>query len=148
MSQTLTVNTIVNFLRNEIIPQLAERWPSIASTISRSAQHCQQSQTLLDELAEIDYQICVDEKDNTALNIPSLLQLSGARFNNLFRYFLTTLERPMPSAAQLNQIRLQMEADVQQTPLVIWGENTCRRFQEKLFITPVYKDISAQAFFN
>lgn len=134
-----------NFLRNEIIPQLVERWPSIASTISRSAQHCQQSQTLLDELAEIDYQACVDEKDHTALNIPSLLQLSGARFNNLFRYFLTTLERPMPSAAQLNQIRLQMEADVQQTPLVIWGENACRRFQEKLFITPVYNDISAQA---
>jgi len=135
-----------NFLRNEIIPQLVERWPSIASTISRSAQHCQQSQTLLDELAEIDYQTCINKKDKSVLNIPNVLQLSEARFNNLFRYFLTTLQRTMPSAAQLNQIRRQMEADAQQAPLVIWGENACRRFKKKLFITPLYNDISAQAY--
>jgi len=135
-----------NFLRNEIIPELVGRWPSIAATINRSAQHCQQSQTLLDELAEIDYQACFDKHDASVLHIPPLMLLSEARFNNVFRYFLNKLGCTMPSAAQLTQIKLQMLADTQQTPTVIWGEYACRRYQNKCFITPKFEDISSHEF--
>ena len=39
-----------NFLRHEIAPRLAQRWPAYARTLSRSAAHCAQALNLMDEL--------------------------------------------------------------------------------------------------
>lgn len=43
-----------NFLRQKIMPLLAERWPSFAQTVARSAQHCAEASALIEEVAEQD----------------------------------------------------------------------------------------------
>jgi tRNA(Ile)-lysidine synthase len=40
-----------NFLRNQIIPQLKDRWPALDKTIARSARHCAKSEYISQELA-------------------------------------------------------------------------------------------------
>ena len=41
-----------NFLRNQILPQLKERWPSIDKTVARSSRLCTDSYDLENELAQ------------------------------------------------------------------------------------------------
>lgn len=40
-----------NFLRNEILPNLLQRWPQFATTVGRSAKHCAQQNQIVEELA-------------------------------------------------------------------------------------------------
>ena len=39
-----------NFLRNQVLPLLRERWPHFDQAVQRSAQHCAEQQALLEEL--------------------------------------------------------------------------------------------------
>ena len=43
-----------NFLRRQVMPLLAERWPQVTASLARSAGHLGEAQQLLDELAEMD----------------------------------------------------------------------------------------------
>ena len=36
-----------NFLRNEVLPLLKQRWPAVDKTVSRSAKHCAEAQSLI-----------------------------------------------------------------------------------------------------
>ena len=44
-----------NFLRQEILPLLSERWPGFAKAVSRSAAHCRDSEALIGDLLESQY---------------------------------------------------------------------------------------------
>lgn len=41
-----------NFLRNDILPLLKQRWPALDKTVSRSAAHCASAESLLAQMAE------------------------------------------------------------------------------------------------
>ncbi len=94
-----------NFFRNEILPKLHERHPSIVQTLSRSASHIAEASKLLNELAAIDAQAYVHNKK---LNIEALHILSASRARNLLRWWLVSLQQPMPSAEQLGQMLSQL----------------------------------------
>src|SRR5690606_31810257 len=53
-SSNVAVQYDRNFLRQRIVPLLRERWPGAGATISRTARHMAQAQTLLEALACID----------------------------------------------------------------------------------------------
>ena len=129
-----------NFLRHQIMPLLTERWPSILSTISRSAEHCREGQTLLTELAQQDLTFCQLSADS--LSIIELLKLSKARFNNVLRYFLECQQCLMPSSEQLEQVHHQLLAQADKSPAVKVGDHWLRRFKEALYFTPDLNDIS------
>jgi tRNA(Ile)-lysidine synthase len=129
-----------NFIRQQIIPLLRERWPSINKTINRSASHCLAGQELLDELAEQDLIHCT--ADEKALNIEGLKILSPARFNNLIRFFMAQHGYLMPSVEQVNQVRQQLQADENKNPQIKVAQHVFRRFKGILFLTPEYNDIS------
>ena len=97
-----------NFIRNEIVPLLSNRWPSIVNTINRSSEHCREGQLLLNELAAEDLTHC--QCSNNRLLIEPLSQLSQARFNNVIRYFLQQKSCLMPSTQQLAQLYHQLSA--------------------------------------
>ena len=130
-----------NFLRHEILPLLNRRWPSFTETVKRSAEHCQEGQSLLTELAQQDFELCACADD--VMLIAELKKLSRARFNNLLRYFLLRQQSLMPSAEQLNQVFKQMSAARDKMPAVKVGNNWLRRFKDKLFFTRDFKDVSA-----
>ncbi|MBG0847908.1 tRNA lysidine(34) synthetase TilS [Pseudomonas chengduensis] len=87
-----------NFLRRQMIPLLAERWPQVTANIARSARHLGEAQQLLDELAAMDLAAAHGVSACPWLTLPSLelsavSALSDARQRNLLRYWLAPLTR-------------------------------------------------------
>lgn len=91
-----------NFLRQQVLPQLTQRWPQAVASMARSAAHLSEAQALLDELAQADL-AAIDEASRFAwLPLPSLplaplLALSAARQRNLLRHWLAPLT-PLPDS--------------------------------------------------
>lgn len=129
-----------NFIRNDIMPLLVNRWPSIANTINRSSEHCREAQLLLDELAADDLHLC--QHQVKSLSVGLLSQLSQGRFNNLIRYFLAQHHCLMPSTEQLAQLRLQLNAGDDKNPAVKLGEHYLRRYKGLLYLTAIFDDVS------
>jgi len=130
-----------NFIRNDILPLLTKRWPSITNTINRSSEHCREGQVLLNELAAADLELCQDEVNS--FKVEALINLSQARFNNLIRYFLALKHYLMPSTEQLQQLHQQLGAAKEKNPAVKVGENYFRRYKGALYLTADFNDVSA-----
>ncbi len=92
-----------NFFRHQVIPTLSKRWPAFPRNVARSARHCAEARTLLNELAAQDQEI-VKEPGNDALRIGPLLNLSAARQRNLIRYWIGSLDLPIPAAKHLDEL--------------------------------------------
>ena len=129
-----------NFIRNDIMPLLTKRWPSVVNTINRSSEHCREGQLLLDELAREDLKLCQHEFGN--LSVTELNTLSAARFNNLIRYFLALQQCLMPSTEQLAQLQQQLNANDDKNPVVKVGRHYFRRYQAALYLTADFDDVS------
>ena len=91
-----------NFLRQRVMPLLAERWPQASVALARSAAHLSEAEQLLGELARMDLQAARGEPLFPWLALPSLelslvMQLSDARQRNLLRHWLAPLSR-MPDS--------------------------------------------------
>jgi len=129
-----------NFIRNDIMPLLVNRWPSIVNTINRSSEHCQEGQLLLSELAAEDLIHCQFEAHT--LSVDPLRRLSQGRFNNLIRYFLEQNNCLMPSTEQLAQLRQQLSANDDKNPEVKVGLCYLRRYKESLYLTSDFADVS------
>jgi tRNA(Ile)-lysidine synthase len=101
-------NTDTRFTRNriraELLPVIAQAFPSFRQTFARSASHAAQAQTLLQEIAEQD----LLQIGNPPV-IKALQQLGEARQSNLLRHWLT-LEHSQASAAQLQALLVQVKA--------------------------------------
>lgn len=129
-----------NFMRHNIMPIITEKWPSFLKTINRSAEHCQEAELLLVELAQQDLtHIQTTEK---CLSLAKLQALSPARFNNVVRYFLNSQNCLMPSTAQLAQLQIQLLADNDKNPAVKVGEHWLRRFKKNVYLTSEFQDIT------
>lgn len=91
-----------NFLRRQVMPLLAERWPQVTASLARSAGHLGEAQQLLEELAEMDLLAARSVCAFPWLPLPSLdlsavTALSDARQRNLLRHWLAPLSR-MPDS--------------------------------------------------
>ena len=91
-----------NFLRQRVMPLLAERWPQASVALARSAAHLSEAEQLLGELARMDLQAARGEPLFPWLALPSLelslvTQLSDVRQRNLLRHWLAPLSR-MPDS--------------------------------------------------
>ena len=87
-----------NYLRHEIFPKLTARWPQAAATLTRSAAHCAEAQSLLNELAMQDLQKAGTATAFEWLGLPSLelasvAALSPARQRNALRHWLADFGR-------------------------------------------------------
>lgn len=135
-----------NYLRHTLWPSLVERWPSAAKTLSRSAEHCAEASSLLDDLAEIDLQALAVEPSTNSLPIAQLLSLSSARRNNLLRFFINLKQFSAPST--VNLLRIVNEvclAKQDSAPIVSWTGIEVRRYQNQLyFMEPIVKPDSKQ----
>lgn len=85
-----------NYLRHHVMPALKERWPQMQQSLQRTAQHMDEAQQLLDELALEDLQRAQIEPVLDWLAVPcldlgALRELSCVRQKNLLRYWLAPL---------------------------------------------------------
>ncbi|WP_076408203.1 tRNA lysidine(34) synthetase TilS [Shewanella sp. UCD-KL12] len=100
-----------NFLRLEIIPKLKSRWPSIATTASRSASLCAQQQVVIDEEVSArlpDYLVLRQGDSVQALDLERLSSQSPHWQALLFRGFIEHLGFAPLSVQQLEQALSQL----------------------------------------
>ena len=94
-----------NFIRHEIAPVLAARFPGYPATLVRAARHQAHMAVLADALASLDAVGAVDE---TGLSRDHLAALPPARARNLLRWFLREEGLRPPSEARLSDMMRQL----------------------------------------
>jgi tRNA(Ile)-lysidine synthase len=129
-----------NFIRHEVMPILKKRWPSVAETFSRVAEHCAEAQQLINEIAREDLQNVIGSLANT-LSVQKLSQLNSARQRQVLREWLENLNFPLPSAVKLQQIQRDMlGAREDKSPHFSWRGVSLRRYRDDLFALPDLQD--------
>ncbi len=94
-----------NFLRREVLPLVADRYPSCRETLARASAHFCEASELMEELARIDANGAIEAG---RLKMHALADLSPARAKNLMRHYLEQFGVRMPSAARLEEMLKQL----------------------------------------
>lgn len=122
-----------NFLRQEIMPRLRSRWPSVATTLSRAARHQAAAAQLLREIARSDLELAREAGSGT-LRVDVLASLDTERRENLLRYWITSRKLPLPDSDQLSRIWSEVIcARADATPCVTWPGAEIRRHRGWLY---------------
>lgn len=121
-----------NFLRHEVLPVIARRFPAYRVTLARAAGHLAEAARVLDELAASD---ATGQLDGGTLSIAALRRLPAARARNLLRYFLAGHGLTMPGAGRLEEaLRQALDAKQDARVLVELGDVTLRRHAGRLHL--------------
>jgi tRNA(Ile)-lysidine synthase len=122
-----------NYLRQQVLPVLRQRWPAVAASLSRSASHCAEAAQLLAERAEQDLHALAGQ-ENT-LSLTGLVALPTARQGNVLRHWIKQLSGNTPSAAVLARILHDVIGSRRDSgPCVRWGSFEIRRYRQELFL--------------
>ena len=90
-----------NYLRRRVVPLIRDRWPSAASSVSRSARHAAEAQRLLDGVARRDVERAADGE---SLAVTSLRALPPDRLRNALRFWIAQAGVPVPDKRRLDEI--------------------------------------------
>ena len=122
-----------NFLRNQIIPQLKQRWTGLDITVSRTARHCAISHHQIEDLAQQLLSNVLNDADLT-LNITRLLELNRDKQHLVIRQWFTLKQLRMPTEknvrAIINEVVL---AKKNANPEIKIQKNSIRRYRKKLY---------------
>lgn len=122
-----------NYIRQQILPVLSNRWPQVKNLLCRTASHAAEASHLLDEIAASDLLALQNAKPDT-LSIKGLKSLSFNRQKNLLRFWVHKLGLPLPSMTKLLQIiKTVVNANDAACPLVTWRGAEVRRFRDELY---------------
>ena len=122
-----------NYLRNDIVPLLKQRWPSLDKTIARSAQNCAEAASLLDEWGRQMIAQLVSPVDNS-LALDQLENFSAAQGSWLIRQWFALLGLKSPSQALLQAIKQQLiDARVDAHPQIFTQGYYLKKYRQRLF---------------
>ncbi|MDD0825022.1 tRNA lysidine(34) synthetase TilS [Mannheimia sp. AT1] len=131
-----------NFLRNEILPTLNQRWNGFSQMVARSAQHCAEQQNLIEELLADELADRIGEKNQ--FSIAGFEQFSQAKQQQLLRLWLEKNGLMMPSQAQLQAVIFELIfAKSDKNPQLKLGDKIIRRYQQAIYITEEIPNIPA-----
>ncbi|MDP8101896.1 tRNA lysidine(34) synthetase TilS [Phocoenobacter atlanticus] len=123
-----------NFLRQEVLPLLNQRWKQFPRMVSRSAKHCENQQLLLEELLN-DELHKVANFAKKSLNVTAFSHFSILKQQQLLRLWLEKCDVIIPSVAQLAQLTNFIHISADKNPQLKLGKHIIRRYQSQLFIT-------------
>ena len=125
-----------NYLRNQVIPAVRERWPHFQDALSSASELQSETQDLLDEIAALDYAElkAADSEGFATLELPGLLQLSPGRRKNLVRYWIVEAGLPIIPQARLQELMNQLHAKPGATPEIAMPEYSIRLYDQRLFL--------------
>ncbi len=148
-----------NFLRNEILTRIKQRWPSASRTIARSARLCAEAAELLDELGALDKNPIDTERSERisktlraatrrrlakmmepasaiiaqSMALSRLQTLSASRQRNLLRLWFNELGLPTPHERHIEHVVEMIYMAEDANPLVTWPGVEVRRYRGMLF---------------
>jgi tRNA(Ile)-lysidine synthase len=121
-----------NFLRHEVLPVIARRFPAYRTTLARAAGHFADAAQVLDETAARD---AAGQLSGGSLAIAALRRLTPARARNLLRFFLAGQGVTLPNAERLEEaLRQALTAKQDARVQVQMGEFEMRRFESRLHV--------------
>lgn len=128
-----------NFIRNELVPVIASRWPSYDKTVVRAVEHLQQSKTLIDEYLDQDLSSLGfrEEKVGHSVCLKGFIEYSEARQHAVFRRWCERLAYNAPEAKLLSEIKSLLIARDDAEPCLRWGGVQLRRYKNRLYLLPV-----------
>lgn len=122
-----------NYLRQEIMPRLAARWPGVSATFARSARHAADGAYLLDMLAQSDLEHVAAEPRDT-LSVARLKTLDQPRQRNLLHAWFKYLHLPLPAAVHIEHILSDVVAvAADREPCVRWPGAEVRRYRDLMY---------------
>lgn len=122
-----------NFLRQQVIPLLQQKWPALINNLAQTASHCAEAQSNLTDLAFMDYG---DLKTHSnRLFLPALRNLSRARQINVLRVWFKNNALRFPSVAVVGQLLQLIQARVDAKPCVKWADYIIRRHADHLYLS-------------
>lgn len=123
-----------NFVRHKVIPVIKNKWPELASPVARSIRIHAETQLLLDEVAREDLSRCATEKTNI-LAIEGLKLLPVGKQKNVLRYWIRTLNLPIPGSKHLSHIISDiLDSKYDSKACVKWKGAEARRYGNHLYL--------------
>ncbi len=122
-----------NFLRNEIVPLLKQRWPALDKTVARSARHSANAQVLVSEMAEGLFSAVFNPADDT-LSIHRLRLLDPLKQALVIRQWFQAMALKMPAQAVVERIFLEVIGASASSDPVLSAPGYCiRRYRDNLY---------------
>ncbi len=136
-----------NYLRNDVLPLLIDRWPAAAVNAQRTTRHLADAATLLDELAAIDLQNVAVER---CVSVEKLQMLSRERRTNVLRFWLRERGLRAPSTRKLASLEHDMmNAQDDRNPCTEWDGAEVRRHRGLLYaMTSAHDSVSTERNWN
>ncbi|MBI3530130.1 MAG: tRNA lysidine(34) synthetase TilS [Betaproteobacteria bacterium] len=129
-----------NYLRNELLVRLDERFPAYRETLARTARNLADHVLLAEELARIDAQ----SLDRSAISAERLRQLSDARALNLLRQLFSDGGLQMPPRTRLEEaLRQCREAGRDAELQVTFGDTGLRCYRDRVELVENSPDMPA-----
>lgn len=129
-----------NYLRNQVMPLLRERWPAFASKWHQTAELCATNEVLIEELATQDLQLADFQPAlvGTSISLAYMESLSEARRHNLLRLWLRGQGLATPEQQHLQQVEQQLIGGRQDAEAqVTWGDVSLRVYRQRIFALPL-----------
>lgn len=126
-----------NYLRNQVIPEIAARWPDYAQRISHSAQLSNDAEDLAEAVALDDLKTLHvrDERGGWSLCLDAFSGLSAMRQRNALRHWPGLHQLPLPGHKIIDEIILSIvQAREDAAPKVESQSVRWRRFRNRLYI--------------
>lgn len=133
-----------NFIRHDVLALLKSRWPNITTTLARVANHCANTQTVLENYIQHDLKYCAGSKPDT-LSVSKLREFDDVRQAHIVRMWLANRHIPIPSSIKMQHILSDVvQVDVDKMPHLIWDEVELRRHRDDLYVMPCLTAHSSQ----
>lgn len=131
-----------NFLRNQVLPPLRERWAFFDHAVQTTAQLCYNQQQLLNELLADEFAQRYNENDRT-FNVSQFAKYSVNKQNALLRMWLEELGEPLLGEQALAILLKEVIfAPKDANPQYVLRDKTIRRYQNKLYLVPKMTEVS------
>jgi len=121
-----------NYLRHDVLPVIARRYPAYRATVARSVRHLAEAAGLLEALAVVD---AAGQIEDGTLAVAALRRLSPARARNLLRYFISARGAALPNTERLDEALRQLLHAKQDAQVAIELEGAClRRYEGRVYL--------------
>ena len=126
-----------NYLRNQVVPAIAQRWPDYRQSIGLSAELSSESEQLAAVLAEEDFARLAgrEERAGWSICVNQLLKLNDLRQRNILHHWPGVNNLAKPNKTIIAQIKDSVVgAREDGEPEVVWQSTRWRRFRNRLYL--------------
>lgn len=122
-----------NYIRHQILPLVARRWPAACERIEHAAGLQQQAADCLDAAADTALDALRSE-DGTRLPLATLAALDENLRRWVLRRWIVRARFPIPDAVHLNEMQRLLRARVDAAPCVSWKGVEMRRYRNFVYL--------------